>query len=93
MLPPKQSAKRNIGVNIWFNTVEYERLERIAEYCGISVTALLHYVITNGVLPRLEREMRNEQAREQPALAHVQKAGSTFGSPDWPEGRLDDTTG
>jgi hypothetical protein len=89
MLPPKQSAKRNIGVNIRFNTVEYERLKRIAEYCGISVTALLHYVITNGLLPRLEREMRKEQAREQPAHAHVQASGSTSGPPDWPDDSLD----
>jgi hypothetical protein len=49
----------------------------------------LHYVITNGLLPRLEREMRNEQAREPPAIVHIQKAGSTSGPPDWPDDSLD----
>ena len=64
MLPPKPSPKREISVNIRFNAIEYERLKRIATYRGTSVTTLLHYVISNAVIPRLEREMQKEKSSE-----------------------------
>lgn len=89
MLPPKPSAKRDIGVNIRFNTAEYERLKRIAEYRGISVTTLLHYVIANGVLPRLEREMRKEQEHERRSVPNLPQAETTTMAADWLQASLD----
>lgn len=89
MLPPKPSPKRDIGVNIRFNTAEYDRLKHIAAYRGISVTTLLHYVITNGVLPRLEREMRKEQECEQPSVTHMVQPETTANPADWLQASLD----
>jgi len=89
MLPPKPSPKRDIGVNIRFNTAEYERLKHIAEYRGISVTTLLHYVITNGVLPRLEREMRKEQECEQPPVSPLLEPETPAQVADWLQAGLD----
>ena len=67
MLPPKPTPKRDIAVNIRFNRLEYERLKLVADYRGISVATLLHYVVTNAVLPRLEREMQKEQDQAETA--------------------------
>lgn len=93
MLPPKPSPRRDIGVNIRFNAAEYERLRHIADYRGISVTILLHYVITNGVLPRLEREMRKEQEREQPAASPVPQGETPNQTSDWLQSSLDSAAG
>ncbi|MHB8624623.1 MAG: hypothetical protein ACYDBJ_10695 [Aggregatilineales bacterium] len=79
MLPPKPSPKREIGVNIRFNTIEYERLKQIATYRGISVTTLLHYVISNAVIPRLEREIQKEKDSEQ---EHISSSPHGEVSPD-----------
>ena len=91
MLPPKPSPKRDIGVNIRFNTAEYERLKQIAEYRSISVTTLLHYVITNGVLPRLEREMYKEQERERQPVLPQPEANAQ--AQDWLAASLHSSTG
>jgi len=92
VLPPKPSPRRDIGVNIRFNAAEYERLRHIAVYRGISVTILLHYVITNGVLPRLEREMRKEQEREQSPTSPMPQAETPPQPPDWLQASLDSAT-
>jgi hypothetical protein len=70
-------------VNIRFNAAEYDRLRHIADYRSISVTTLLHYVITNGVLPRLEREMRKEQECEQPPASPLTQSEITAQAADW----------
>jgi len=89
MLPPKPSPKRDIGVSIRFNAAEYERLRHIADYRAISVTILLHYVITNGILPRLEREMRREQEREQPPTSLMPQPDVPAQPSDWLQASLD----
>ncbi len=80
MLPPRPSPKRDIGVNIRFNALEYERLKRIADYRGLPVTTLLHYVIERHVLPRLEREMEKEQ---RPSTAPTTADALEGADPDW----------
>ena len=89
MLPPRPSPKRDIGVSIRFNAAEYDRLRHIADYRGISVTILLHYVITNGVLPRLEREMHKEQEREHQPASPLPQAETPAQSVDWLQAGLD----
>ncbi len=80
MLPPRPSPKRDIGVNIRFNALEYERLKRIADYRGLSVTTLLHYVIEHHILPRLEREMDKErQQSASPTASDVPESSES----DW----------
>jgi hypothetical protein len=79
-------------VSIRFTGDEYERLRHIADYRGISVTILLHYVITNGVLPRLEREMRKEQEHEQPTTLSMPQAETPIQPPDWLHAGLDGAT-
>lgn len=76
MLPPKPTAKRSVAVNVRFSGIEYERLKRIADYRHLSVTTLVHHVVGNYLLPRLEREMRKEidQTKQQPSNAET---------PDW----------
>ncbi len=85
MLPPRPSPKRDIGVNIRFNALEYERLKRIADYRGLSVTTLLHYVIEHHVLPRLEREMEKE-LQQSPSPATPESSESDWlDSPHLPD--------
>ena len=92
MLPPKPSPKRDIGVSIRFNAAEYDRLRHIADYRGISVTILLHYVITNGVLPRLEREMHKEQEREPSPTPPMPQPETPAQPRDWLQAGLDGAT-
>lgn len=65
MLPPKPSAKREMSVNIRFSQAEHMRLKRIADYRGLTVTALLYHVIVHAVVPRLEKEIQIE-VQDQP---------------------------
>lgn len=61
MLPPPPPPKKQVGVYIRFQATEHERLARIAAYRQLSLPALLHYVLVNSVLPKLEKEVEKEQ--------------------------------
>ncbi|MHB8750529.1 MAG: hypothetical protein ACYDBJ_15220 [Aggregatilineales bacterium] len=89
MLPPKPSPKREIGVNTRFNAIEYERLKQIATYRGISVTTLLHYVISNAIIPRLEREIQKEKDSEQDPISSSPHGEVSPETHDWPKISLD----
>jgi hypothetical protein len=89
MLPPKPSPKRDIGVNIRFNATEYQRLKDIAAYRAITVTTLLHYVISNAVLPRLEREIQKEKNSEKDPIPSSAQAEVPAGTPNWLNINLD----
>jgi hypothetical protein len=60
--PPTQTQKREVSVNLHFNSDVYERIKVLAEFSGTSVAALLHYVTVNTVLPLMEREMSKKQS-------------------------------
>jgi len=68
MLPPPASPRRQMNVSIRFSSPDYDRFKHIADYRKMTVTALLHYVLVNSVLPRLEREMQSEQRQAQPRV-------------------------
>lgn len=85
MLPPKQSQKRTVAVNVRFTGYEYERLKRIAESREMSVTTLVHYVVGHYLLPRMEREMTKEQ--EQPPV--LPPSGSDTSALSWLEDGAD----
>ncbi len=76
MLPPKQTQKRSVAVNVRFSGTEYERLKRIADYRNLSVTALVHHVVGNYLLPRMEREVQKEIRQTKPSATNA-------GTPDW----------
>jgi len=65
MLPPPPPPKRGTNVSIRFNSTDYARLKQVADYRGITVTALLHYVVVNSVIPKIEKEMQTEQRQVQ----------------------------
>ena len=61
MLPPPPAPKKQVGVYIRFNSPEHERFVEIAAYREMSLPALLHYVLVNSVLPKLEKEVEKEK--------------------------------
>lgn len=67
MLPPKRSAKREVGVNVRFTQDEHEDLVQIAEYRDITVTELVYHVVAQVGLPLLREEMEAEIAAAQSA--------------------------
>jgi len=71
MLPPKRSAKREVGVNVRFTQDEHEALVRIAEYRDITVTELIYHVVSQVGLPTLLEEMDAEIAATQGATPAV----------------------
>ena len=71
MLPPKRSAKREVGVNVRFTQDEHEELVRIAEYRDITVTELVYHVVAQVGLPSLLEEMDAEIAAVQAATSTV----------------------
>ena len=71
MLPPKRSAKREVGVNVRFTQDEHEELVRIAEYRDITVTELVYHVVAQVGLPSLLEEMDAEIAAAQAATSTV----------------------
>jgi hypothetical protein len=83
MLPPPSAPKRGRNISIRFSEVDYQRLQQVAKYRDITVTALLHYVTVHSVLPRLEREIQHEQRQGQPSQA----SGSDAAIPaaGWPD--------
>ncbi len=82
MLPPPVSPRRQMNVSIRFSTPDYERLKHIADYRNMTVTALLHYVLVNSVLSRLERGMQNEQRQAQPAVPAAAASAAPDKEPD-----------
>ena len=71
MLPPKRSAKREVGVNVRFTQDEHDELVRIAEYRDITVTELVYHVVAQVGLPSLLEEMDAEIAATQSATSTV----------------------
>ena len=85
MLPPKPAPKQTVAVNVRFNILEYERLQRLANYREMSVTTLVHLVVGNYLLPRMERQMRQE-------LAQASSESPRSASPDWIPPESDEDT-
>jgi len=71
MLPPKRSARREVGVNVRFTHDEHDELLQIAEYRDITVTELIYHVVAQVGLPTLREEMDAEIVAAQAATATV----------------------